>query len=115
MLHRLRHCARHAAAMRGPGPRAWGPPRVCVAAVLLPPGGPCGRARSWSSDVPAGEPPASEGGRRERKKELYMVFTCGRCNTRAVKGFSRQAYEHGVHPSCGAETRNHSACGGGVV
>ena len=25
-----------------------------------------------------------------------MVFTCGRCDTRAVKGFSRQAYEHGA-------------------
>jgi protein import protein ZIM17 len=25
-----------------------------------------------------------------------MMFTCGRCDTRAVKGFSRQAYENGV-------------------
>ena len=25
-----------------------------------------------------------------------MMFTCGRCGTRAVKGFSRQAYENGV-------------------
>ena len=25
-----------------------------------------------------------------------MVFTCGRCNTRAMKGFSKRAYEHGV-------------------
>ncbi len=31
-----------------------------------------------------------------QRKELYMVFTCGRCDTRAVKGFSRQAYEHGA-------------------
>jgi protein import protein ZIM17 len=30
------------------------------------------------------------------RKEMIMVFTCGRCETRAVKGFSRQAYEHGT-------------------
>ena len=52
----------------------------------------------------AGEPPASD--ERDRKRnELYMVFTCGRCNTRAVKGFSRQAYEHGAHFSAEAQAR----------
>ena len=25
-----------------------------------------------------------------------MMFTCGRCETRAAKGFSRQAYDNGV-------------------
>jgi len=25
-----------------------------------------------------------------------MLFTCGQCETRAVRGFSRQAYENGV-------------------
>jgi mitochondrial protein import protein ZIM17 len=30
------------------------------------------------------------------RKELYMVFTCTKCETRAVKGFSKRAYEHGV-------------------
>ena len=30
------------------------------------------------------------------RKDLYMMFTCGRCDTRAAKGFSRQAYENGV-------------------
>ena len=30
------------------------------------------------------------------RKDLYMMFTCGVCETRAAKGFSRQAYENGV-------------------
>lgn len=30
------------------------------------------------------------------RKDLYMMFTCGKCNTRAARGFSRQAYENGV-------------------
>ena len=30
------------------------------------------------------------------RKDLYMMFTCGRCDTRATRGFSRQAYENGV-------------------
>ena len=46
-------------------------------------------------NVPS-EPLAGGGAKR---KELYMVFTCGRCETRAVKGFSRQAYEHGTRPA----------------
>jgi len=29
-------------------------------------------------------------------KDLYMAFTCGKCDTRAVKGFTRQAYEKGL-------------------
>jgi mitochondrial protein import protein ZIM17 len=27
---------------------------------------------------------------------MYMVFTCGNCETRAVKGFSKRSYEEGV-------------------
>ena len=30
------------------------------------------------------------------RKDLYMMFTCGRCDARAARGFSRQAYENGV-------------------
>lgn len=30
------------------------------------------------------------------RKDLYMMFTCGRCDARAARGFSRQAYEKGV-------------------
>ena len=32
----------------------------------------------------------------DKRKDLYMMFTCGKCETRAAKGFSRQAYENGV-------------------
>ena len=34
--------------------------------------------------------------RANKRKDLYMMFTCGKCETRAAKGFSRQAYENGV-------------------
>lgn len=38
--------------------------------------------------------------------QLAMLFTCGRCDTRAAKRFSRRAYETGVVivdcPGCGA-------------
>jgi|Transcript_5535 protein import protein ZIM17 len=34
--------------------------------------------------------------RANKRKDLYMMFTCGKCGTRAAKGFSRQAYENGV-------------------
>jgi hypothetical protein len=27
---------------------------------------------------------------------MYMVFTCGNCETRAVKGFAKSSYEKGV-------------------
>ena len=41
------------------------------------------------------------------RKDLYMMFTCGKCETRAAKGFSRQAYENGVVivrcPGCDAQ------------
>ena len=41
------------------------------------------------------------------RKDLYMMFTCGKCDTRAVKGFSRQAYDNGVVivrcPGCQAQ------------
>lgn len=29
-------------------------------------------------------------------RNLLMVFTCGRCETRAAKAFSRRSYEHGI-------------------
>jgi mitochondrial protein import protein ZIM17 len=71
-----------------------------------------GRLRGCSSSpVPGGDGvgAAGAGGAGSsppRLKELYMVFTCGRCNTRAVKGFSKRAYEHGVVlvdcPGCNA-------------
>ena len=32
----------------------------------------------------------------EKKKELYMVFTCNKCETRSTKGFSKRAYNYGV-------------------
>jgi protein import protein ZIM17 len=47
-----------------------------------------------AADADAAEPLVAAAA--SSRKEMYMVFTCGRCETRAVKGFSRQAYEHGA-------------------
>ena len=33
---------------------------------------------------------------RRTRAKICMMFTCGKCGVRAVKGFSRQAYENGV-------------------
>lgn len=32
----------------------------------------------------------------ESHDKMYMVFTCGNCETRAVKGFAKSSYESGV-------------------
>lgn len=32
----------------------------------------------------------------QRPKELVMLFTCGQCNMRAAKAFSKDSYERGV-------------------
>ncbi|CAL6334432.1 unnamed protein product [Bathycoccus prasinos] len=37
-----------------------------------------------------------EGGEQKKKKELYMAFTCAKCETRSIKGFSKRAYHFGV-------------------
>jgi len=55
--------------------------------------------RTFASDVVSADSDAdapSTSGEGNRRKDLYMMFTCGRCETRAVRGFSRQAYENGV-------------------
>eukprot|EP00241_Pyramimonas_parkeae_P022384 CAMPEP_0114277418 /NCGR_PEP_ID=MMETSP0059-20121206/780_1 /TAXON_ID=36894 /ORGANISM="Pyramimonas parkeae, Strain CCMP726" /LENGTH=201 /DNA_ID=CAMNT_0001397523 /DNA_START=1 /DNA_END=606 /DNA_ORIENTATION=+ len=41
------------------------------------------------------DPPETSSNSASRK-DLYMVFTCTVCETRAMKGMSRQAYEKGV-------------------
>ena len=33
---------------------------------------------------------------QKKKKELYMAFTCAKCETRSIKGFSKRAYHFGV-------------------
>src|SRR6056300_1052487 len=55
-------------------------------------------ASSSLEDSGAGTVPKPSGGddSANARKDLYMLFTCGQCETRAVRGFSRQAYENGV-------------------
>ena len=57
------------------------------------------RVRTFASDVDnskdATSAPSASSDANSRK-DLYMMFTCGQCETRAVRGFSRQAYENGV-------------------
>lgn len=31
-----------------------------------------------------------------RPRDMAIVFTCGKCDTRSMKAFTRQAYEHGL-------------------
>ena len=58
-------------------------------------------ASARAADAPGSTPPGTPGtsaevGSSSARKDLYMMFTCGRCETRAAKGFSRQAYDNGV-------------------
>lgn len=67
-------------------------------------------ARAHSTDRKAPAPPASAqslasiaseettstSSSANARKDLYMMFTCAKCETRAARGFSRQAYENGV-------------------
>ena len=57
-----------------------------VPADAAPAAAPAGDAEASVADAAAANP----------RKDLYMMFTCGKCGVRAVKGFSRQAYENGV-------------------
>ena len=60
------------------------------------------RVRTFASssieDSGVGTPTKPSGGDESAnaRKDLYMMFTCGQCETRAMRGFSRQAYENGV-------------------
>lgn len=51
----------------------------------------CGAEDAQPADVPE-----ANTNKLNPRKDLYMMFTCGRCDTRAVRGFSRQAYDNGV-------------------
>merc|ERR1712216_974917 len=58
-------------------------------------------SRSWSSEARDDEAriedlKSTDATPVNPRKDLYMMFTCGVCETRAAKGFSRQAYENGV-------------------
>lgn len=44
----------------------------------------------------ASSKPAANGVATTSNPRLFMVFTCAKCNTRAVKNFTRNAYERGV-------------------
>ena len=33
---------------------------------------------------------------KEKRKELYSIFTCTKCATRSVKGFSKKSFHEGV-------------------
>ena len=55
---------------------------------------------SWrpftTSDGGGGGGEGGGGEQKKKKKELYMAFTCGKCETRSIKGFSKRAYHFGV-------------------
>lgn len=76
------------------------PPTRVRSAFAAPTG--LAASRSWSSeakdDLPARveDLESADATRVNPRKDLYMMFTCGVCETRAAKGFSRQAYENGV-------------------
>ena len=58
-------------------------------------------SRSWSTEATDDEAriedlKSADATPVNPRKDLYMMFTCGVCETRAAKGFSRQAYENGV-------------------
>lgn len=63
-------------------------PRTPADAAGSPGAAPAGDAEPPAGDAAAASP--------NPRKDLYMMFTCGKCDVRAVKGFSRQAYENGV-------------------
>ena len=52
------------------------------------------RRHKTSSTTPRGD--ENETTKNETKKELYAVFTCGKCGVRSSKGFSKRAYNFGV-------------------
>ena len=53
--------------------------------------------RAGSEDARAADRAApAEVGTSQKPKELVMLFTCGQCNTRAAKAFSKDSYERGV-------------------
>lgn len=99
-----------AQAAAAPAPSAVPPRAALAAARLLSGAGPArvlstfaaaaaaeevggGAAQPARRDEPA-PPPAAPAG--PPAAMLAMIFTCGRCNTRAAKTFSRNAYENGV-------------------
>ena len=56
--------------------------------------GRAGRRHKTSSTTTRGD--ENETTKNETKKELYAVFTCGKCGVRSSKGFSKRAYNFGV-------------------
>ena len=52
------------------------------------------RRHKTSSTTTRGD--ENETTKNETKKELYAVFTCGKCGVRSSKGFSKRAYNFGV-------------------
>lgn len=97
---------RHAGAARS---RREAPPHVWSSAPSSPPtrvrsafsARGLAASRSWSSEARDDEAriedlKSTDATPVNPRKDLYMMFTCGVCETRAAKGFSRQAYENGV-------------------
>ncbi|CAL6339011.1 unnamed protein product [Bathycoccus prasinos] len=56
----------------------------------------CSSWRAFTTSDGGGGKEAEEEQKKEKKKELYMAFTCGKCETRSIKGFSKRAYHFGV-------------------
>jgi hypothetical protein len=61
-------------------------------------------AASTAAAVPPGRAPLPPGEVDFSRRQLVMVFTCAKCETRGSRAFSREAYETGVVivecPSC---------------
>ena len=56
----------------------------------------CSSWRAFTTSDGGGGKEAEEEQKKKKKKELYMAFTCGKCETRSIKGFSKRAYHFGV-------------------